>query len=302
MQRDGHMQTQPQGTRVAYTPSLIDPSGPRESPAGFRSFAAPVEGPKARVRSETFADHYSQARQFFMSQTEPEQDHIVAALVFELSKVELPIIRATMLGHLANIDDSLGDRVAAGLGHDGAIPDVPQAVPTRTDLEPSAKLSIIARGAPTLVGRVVGVLVTDGADSRLVGALIEAAKAAGASIKFITPRVGGVTLADGSKLVGDYQLAGGPSVLFDTVAVVASDHGTTALLGEAAAVAWVHDAFAHLKVIAHSAAAQPLFDAAGVMPDAGVVALADVGDAKGFAALAGKGRIWAREASVRMVY
>ncbi len=302
MQRDGHMQTLPHGTRVAYTPSLIDPSGPRETPDGFRSFPTEIESPKARVRSATFADHYSQARQFFMSQTEPEQDHIVAALVFELSKVELPIIRATMLGHLGNIDETLGERVAAGLGHDGPVPAVKPAVPTRTDLAPSPKLSILAQGAPTLLGRLVGVLVSDGADSALIGALIKAAKAAGASIKFVCPRVGGVTLDDGTKLAGDFQLAGGPSVLFDTVAVVASVDGVTALLGEAAAVGWVHDAFAHLKVIAHTAAAQPLMDAAGVEPDAGIVALAKAKDAASYAALAGGGRIWAREASVRTVY
>jgi catalase len=302
MQRDGHMQTLPQATRVSYTPSLIDPSGPRETPEGFRSVPAAVEGPKARVRSATFADHYSQARQFFMSQTEPEQDHIVSALVFELSKVELPIIRATMLGHLANIDDSLGERVAAGLGHDGEIPDVAQAVPTRTDLEPSPKLSIIARGPPTLEGRDIGVLVTDGGDSALIGALIEAGKTAGASVKFICPRVGGVTLDDGSKLKADHQLAGGPSVLFDTVAVVASEAGVTGLLGEAAAVAWVHDAFHHLKVIAHSAAAQPLLDAAGVDPDEGVIALGKAGDARAFIDRAGAGRIWPREAKVKTLY
>ncbi|QXQ05448.1 catalase [Sphingosinicellaceae bacterium] len=303
MQRDGHMQTHPQGTRVAYTPSLIDPSGPREDPVnGFRSFPAAVTGRKARVRSETFSDHYSQARQFFMSQTEPEQDHIVAALVFELSKVELPIIRSTMLGHLVNIDETLGERVAAGLGHDAPIVPVKAAVATRTDLPTSAKLSIIAQGPPTLVGRLIGVLVTDGAETATVGALIKAAKAAGASIKFVCPKVGGVTLDDGSKLVGDFQLAGGPSVLFDTVAVVASEAGVTALLGEAAAVSWVHDAFAHLKVIAFTAAAQSLLDAAGVEPDAGIVALAKGKDAASFTEAAGAGRIWAREPSVRTVY
>ena len=302
MQRDGHMQTHPQGTRVAYTPSLIDPSGPRESAQGFRSFAAAVEGPKARVRSATFADHYSQARQFFISQTQPEQDHIVAALVFELSKVELPLIRAAMLGHLVNIDEALGDRVAAGLNHMAAIVPAAAAVPTRTDLEPSPKLSIIAQGPPTLVGRLVGVLVTDGGNSKLIGAVMKAAKAAGASIKIVAPRIGGVTLDDGNTLAADFQLAGGPSVLFDTVAVVASADGTAALLGEAAAVAWVHDAFAHLKVIGFTAEAQPLLDAAGVMADAGIVALSGKGSATTFAETAGAGRIWTREPSVRTVY
>ncbi len=303
MQRDGHMQTHPQATRVAYTPSLIDPSGPREDPAGgFRSFPAALTGPKARVRSETFGDHYSQARQFFLSQTEHEQDHIVAALVFELSKVELPVIRSAMLGHLVNIEPALGERVAAGLGHTAAIVPMPTSIPARTDLKPSPKLSIIAQGPPTLVGRLVGALVTDGASSKLVGALIKATAAAGASIKIVCPRVGGVTLDDGSTLAADFQLAGGPSVLFDTVAVIASVDGTTALLGEAAAVAWVHDAFAHLKVIGATAEAQPLLDAAGVIPDAGIVALAGKADAAALTTLAGTGRIWAREPDVRTVY
>ncbi|MBC7635917.1 MAG: catalase, partial [Acetobacteraceae bacterium] len=65
MQRDGHMQTLVHPQRVTYTPSLLDPSGPRESPTeGFRSFATPLAGNKQRHRSPSFADHYSQARQF----------------------------------------------------------------------------------------------------------------------------------------------------------------------------------------------------------------------------------------------
>ena len=303
MQRDGHMQTQPQGTRVAYTPSLIDPSGPREDPAnGFRSFPAAIDSPKARVRSATFSDHYSQARQFYISQTEPEQDHIVAALTFELSKVELPIIRSTMLGHLVNIDEALGERVAAGLGHRAAIEPVKASVATRADLPVSPSLSIIAQGPPTLTGRLVGALITDGAEAALVAALYKSVKAAGASLKIVCPRLGGVTLDDGSALAADFQMAGAPSVLFDAVATLASEDGTTALLGEAAAVAWVHDAFSHLKVIAHSAAAQPLLDVAGVLPDEGIIALAKAKDLTAFTATAGAGRIWAREPSVRTVY
>ena len=74
---------------------------------GFTSFAEEADGPKQRVRSETFADHYSQARQFFISQTAVEQTHIADALVFELSKVEREDIRARLVSHLRNIDDDL---------------------------------------------------------------------------------------------------------------------------------------------------------------------------------------------------
>jgi catalase len=302
MQRDGHMQTMPQATRVAYTPSLIDPSGPRESTSGFRSFPAPISAAKVRERSATFSDHYSQARQFFMSQSEPEQDHIVAALVFELSKVELPIIRAAMLGHLVNIDEDLGNRVANGLGHDEPIVPAKAAVPTRTDLAPSPKLSIIESGPPTMIGRLVGILATDGASSATIGAIVKAASAAQASVKIVAPKLGGVTLDDGTKLKADHQLAGGPSILFDAVAIVASEEGVDALLGEAAAIAWVHDAFSHLKVIAHSPEVEDLLDVAGVEVDAGIVSLADADGATTFIEAAGNGRIWEREPLVRTVY
>ena len=301
MQRDGHMQTLVQPQRVTYTPSLLDPSGPREShTTGFRSFPTPLEGMKQRERSATFADHYSQARQFFKSQSEPEQDHIVAALIFELSKVEAAIVRETMLGHLVVIDEELGERVAAGLGFDGAIVPATPAVPTRTDLATAPSLSMLARGVPPLKGRQIGLLVTDDASASVIAGITKSAAKAGALVKIVCPTVGGVTLDDGSRLKADRQLAGGPSVLFDAVAIVTSEDGAAALLGESAAVAWVHDAFAHLKVIGASDAATRLLDAAGVEPDEGIVMLDT--DAGAFVETAAGGRIWSREPKVRTVY
>ena len=302
MQRDGHMQTAVHPERVTYTPSLLDPRGPRESATrGFRSFPREISGPKVRARPESFADHYSQARMFFLSQTEPEQNHIVAALVFELSKVEAAIVRTTMLGHLAVIHADLGARVAAGLGHTGEIrPAVPAVTPTDHPLSPP--LSMLAAGAPGLEGRCIGCLITDGADAALIEALKKAADAQRASVKFVASKVGCVTLADGSMHPADHQLAGGPSVLFDHVVLLCSEDGARALAGEAAAVAWVHDAWQHLKVIGHTAAAQPLLDKAGVGQDAGVVAIDAAADAKTYLTAAAKGRIWPREADVRTVH
>ncbi|RZJ38126.1 MAG: catalase, partial [Brevundimonas sp.] len=94
MQRDGQMQMQVPKGRANYEPNSLsqagEDGGPREDPkGGFRSFEQPVEGTKVRIRAETFADHYSQARLFFQSQTEPEQAHLASALVFELSKVTM---------------------------------------------------------------------------------------------------------------------------------------------------------------------------------------------------------------------
>ena len=129
------------------------------------------QGLRRRVRSETFADHYSQARQFFFSQTRPEQDHIVAALIFELSKVETRSVRVRMLGRLANIDGSICERVAAGLGYREPIEAIDPGIPARTDLKPSPALSILAKAKKTVRGRRIGCLVSEDADGALVKAL-----------------------------------------------------------------------------------------------------------------------------------
>jgi catalase len=288
--------------QVDYEPSLLDSDGPRASAtAGYRSFAAPVEGVKERIRPDTFADHFSQARQFFHSQTEPEQNHIVAALTFELSKCEVKAVRLRVLGQLANIDTTLANRVAAGLGLQEKVPPVKAAVAPRTDLAPSPALSILAKAKPTLNGRMIGVLVSAGADAALVKTLIKDVHAEGGKVKIIAPTVGGVAGADAAPIEADFQLAGGPSVLFDAVAVVASKAGAAALAEEAAAVAFVHDAFQHLKAIGFTAEAQPLLDKAGVLPDAAVVELA-AGKPAGFIKAASQGKLFDREPKVRSIF
>ena len=302
-QRDGHMQmTVPKG-RVNYEPNSLSDAGPRENPTqGFKSFPEPMEGNKMRHRSETFADHFSQARQFFISQTEPEQNHIVAAITFELSKVETPSVRTAVLGQVANIDADLAKRIAEGLGHKAPITATKAAMPTRTDLPPSPALSILAKAQKTLKGRKVGILIDDGTDMKLLQAAGKVLEEAGAQLAVVAPKVGGATAADGSTIPADFQLAGGPSVLFDAVVLLLSEQAASHLAKESAAVAFTHDAFAHLKVIGHTASAQPLLMAAGVMPDEGVIALDDRDSAMKFSERTAAGRIWAREQKVRMMY
>ena len=304
-QRDGHMQMQVPKGRVAYEPNSLGNADPREDLArGFRSSPARENGDKLRVRSDSFADHFSQARQFFVSQTDTERSHIVAALTFELSKVETKAIRDRMLGLLVNIDQTLAQRVAAGLGHRGTIERVAPAVQVRTNLPTSPALSILAKAQPTLQGRVIGCLVADGTDSTIVDALRKGAKAAGADVKIVSPTIEGAAGSGGTMIAADMQLAGGPSVLFDAVAVVLSPAGGADLAKEAAAVAWVHDAYQHVKVIGFTPGATPLLEKAGAAnagqpADAGILNLNDAAAVSAFLNLAGRGRVWAREPLVR---
>jgi catalase len=299
-QQDGHMaMTNPKG-RVNYEPnSWGDQAGPRENPQlGHKSFAAPLEGSKARIRSETFADHYSQARMFFRSQTKIEQKHIGDALVFELSKVERVDIRARSVSHLRNIDEDLAATVADGLGL--ALPQPAKAARPTIDLPPSPKLSILENGPDSFKGRKMGLLLTDGSEAASFNALTKALEAEGAVWEVIAPKIGGVVLDDGTAVAAKQKIDGGPSVLYDAVAILPSTEGAALLAGDAASKDFVSDAYGHCKFIGHNDAAKTLFAESRVPPelDAGFVALAKPKDAKSFVAQCAALRFWPREMEV----
>src|SRR6202012_815534 len=145
-QQDGHMAMRNPVGRPNYQANSFG-EGPRESPQrGFVPFPVVEEGAKQRIRAESFADHYSQARQFFISQTRGEQHHIAAALTFELSKVKTPAIRERMVSHLLNIDEELAQTGGEALGLAAMPKAAAAAVAAREDIEPSPALSIVQKG------------------------------------------------------------------------------------------------------------------------------------------------------------
>jgi catalase len=304
LQRDGMRRMDVVPGRVSYEPNSLDPAGPRENPErGFRTFA-PQEGEgevgqKLRIRPDSFADHYSQARQFYRSMTAPEQLHIQNAFSFEFSKVEALAIRKRMLGHLHLVDETLATAVEANIGMEGEATAIkPFRAPI--DLEPSPALSIVGKAKPTLEGRKVGVLVMDGVDIERLEALRKAVEGAGAQLAVVAPKIGGVTPKKGARLPADMALTGAPSVMFDAVALLASDEGVAALLKNAAAVDWVRDAFGHLKVIGYSPAVEALFAKASIADDLdeGVVDISSAAGLKRFIEAAKLQRVWDREAKL----
>jgi catalase len=290
LQRDGKMQAmQPKG-RVSYEPNSLSP----EAATGFRSASVTDSGKKGRIRPESFADHYSQARQFYRSQTSYEQAHLASALVFELSKLEHVHVRRAIVAHLRHIEEDLAHRVAQGLAL-GQLPSAPPVAAPVQDLAPSPALQIIGKMKNTLEGRAIGILVADGSDGAAISAVRKAAVTAGARVTIVAPRVGGAMLAHGSMTKADGQLAGTPSIMFDAIAVILSNDGAKRLAKESAATDFIRDAFVHLKAIAVDQGGQELLQRSNIERDKGVVDLADLA---GFISAA-KTRQWDREASVR---
>jgi catalase len=297
-QQDGHMATVNPATRANYEPnSWGTEGGPREDPeAGFRTYPESPAGPKRRLRPESFADHYSQARQFLISQTGVERKHLTDAFVFELSKCDRLEIRRRMVAGLRNVDEDLASEIADGLGL-GELPE--RVAPARepvTGLPPSAALSIMRNGPENFAGRKIGILVTDGIDAGVLDSLRDAATGAGVAVELVAPAVGGIDAAGGTRIPADQKIDGGPSVLYDAVVVLVSGEGAAELASVPAAKDFLTDAYAHSKFIGYTADAVPLLQAAGLasLVDEGFIALDEV-SAADFITQCHELRFWNRE-------
>jgi len=292
-QRDGMARRAVDRGRVSYEPNSLAPETPRETTAGFATHRRVAPGEKVRERSKTFADHYSQARMFWRSMTAPEQRHIANAFSFELSKVETPAIRSRMLGHLKLIEPALHARVAGAMGMPDVADDITPAV-APLDLPPSPSLSLLGKAQATLRGRAVGVLIADGFDPAVLAELTAAIGKQQAHVELVGPKIGGAKAKDGTVVPVQHTINGGPSVIFDAVAIVVGAAAAADLAADPAAISWVGDAFHHCKVIGVVGEAKPLLDAARVVAGDGVIDLADDGVSR-YTTAAKAGRVWSRE-------
>lgn len=293
-QRDGFgRQAIPKG-RVAYEPNSLAPKGcPFHAPEGMKKFvhfSERVDGHKVRARSESFGDHFSQARLFFNSQTEIEQDHIRKAFTFELSKVEAAHVRERMLQTLALVDKDLAAAVADGLGmptpkkgieqpsptnpKNSPVPnnratsiaqsdDNPPAGKTKKSPDRSDALSMIKSSPPSTETRKVAVLVTPKTRETELSAVKKTLEKAGVAVELVAPGLGDLA---------DKSLKSTPSVVYDGVIVLAGRDEYADPEDAGNALKFVAQAFKHCKTIGGNTAGRQLTSVA-------TMALSDEDDA-----------------------
>lgn len=255
-----------------------------------------------RGRSESFGDHYSQARLFWNSQSEVEQEHIIAAYTFELSKVQRPHIRERVIREiLPNIDIALAR--AVGDAHGIEAPSEPPA--SAEDLGNSSQdrseaLSLMHRLPGDIRHRKVAILAADGVDGAQVSVIREQLEKQGATAMVITPTMAAVRNGSGGDPVqGDAMLNGQPSVTVDAVIVPGGADSAGWLADSGAGRYYLQEAFKHLKVIALLGDARSLVETAALPSgDEGIVLADRFEDAADqFAGLLGQHRVWSRNAN-----
>ncbi|WP_256078375.1 catalase [Massilia sp. YIM B04103] len=308
-QRDGmHRQTINRG-RVAYEPNSLGGGCPFQAGrAGFTSFPQAIAEDKVRGKPELFAEHYSQARLFWHSQTPVEQAHIIGGFRFELTRVQVPAIRERMLSMLANVDDALAGAVAAGLGM--AVP-APQARATDLplpQLAPSPALSLTARcGEAGIHTRRVALLIADGSDAGGTRAIYTDLLRQGAVPRLVGRSMGRASGENGEDGALDIEvtLEAAPSVLFDAVVVPDGVKAAETLSADAQVLEFVRLQYRHCKPLMVVGAAALLLSRAGIpaalpdgTPDPGMIGTTrDTQDAalKEFTEVLAGHRVWQRE-------
>jgi catalase len=266
-QRDGmHRQAIPRG-RVAYEPNSLGGGCPFQAGAeGFASFPQPLQGAEVRGKPEKFAEHYQQATLFWESQSPPEQQHIIRAFRFELSKVQVSAIRQRVVAQLRNVAPALAQAVADGLGMDELPEPLPLLLkkPQKPEVTQSAPLSLLARpGVDGIRTRRVAIVLADGADTRLATALHDGLSAQGAVPQFLAVKLGTIKGAHGRlEVEGSLEIL--PAVLWDGVIML--DGPTRALAESGQAVEFLKDQYRHCKPILLFGGATALLEKLG-LPD-----------------------------------
>lgn len=324
-QRDGHMRQEINKGRVSYHPNSLGGGCPYQAKiaeGGFASFNERVDAHKVRERSESFADHFGQARLFFNSQTDVEKSHIVKALRFELGKVETTAVRIRMLGLLSQVDTQLAEKVALGLG--ASVPPVletpinkgvspenengnqePRTVDSSVDSSDALSMLKNPTNSSTIASRKVAIICSDGVSEAAVLNMKNTLIKEDAKGFVVAPHLGSVLTDTDGAIAADYSLLTASSVLFDAVYI---PHGLALdLLAENEDVhEFINDAYKHCKVIGADGEATKILSAAPFVAkitnnDDGLILSSEPGTqsfALDFIAAMAQHRFWERETNL----
>lgn len=267
-QRDGHMRQQIVKGKVSYEPNSIGGGCPFQAmlkDGGFASQEERVDGRKIRARSQSFVDHYSQAKLFYNSQSEPEKTHLQNALIFELSKVTIPAIRERVVGQLNFINKELAALVAKKVGVDvtklkqpnGSIPaDADPKTLQSPEKEPSTTssdaLSMKNTVKDTIKSRVIGFILENGVDGKDTSNLRSKLEREGAVVQIIAGSLAPVTADDGTVFEPKHSLTSTASVCFDALYIASGKKSADNLLNEdnrPGTLLFVNEAYKHCKAI-----------------------------------------------------
>lgn len=260
-QQDGYMRMSNPKGRVNYSPNSLGGGCPFAAGAGegaFTHFAERMENVKTKQRSESFGDHYTQARLFYESMDPTEQQHIIEGFHFELGKVEHIHIREKMVEHLAKINGKLAEEVAKGIGVS-----VPKGISIaqplegnkdkkRVDRSPAVRTIENPHYKVSLRGRMIAVLAEDGADGIVINALKKELEMEGALCEVISKNHGTRKAGGGEDFKTDKTYLTSSSLMYDAVFIPGGQDSAGKLKEMGNAIHFIKEAYKYGKPVGGS--------------------------------------------------
>lgn len=303
-QRDGmHQMSIPRG-QASYQPNSIDHNWPTETaPAahdgGFESYQERIDGKKIRARSDSFSDHFSQARLYYQSLAPHEQKHVVDAYTFELSKVQRLHIREREVQQiLSHIDLDLAQQVGKNLGIEVT---ASKQVMRTSSVTKSAKLSFEAFVPTDIKARKIAVLVHDKVNQASIDAIQKWAKAEHAVAHILTPTAAPVINHQHGKVASNGMQKAEPSIAYDAVIVVDGDNDAE-VKQDGVTKHYILEAYKHLKPIVFLGTKKNLLETLQLVQDDGTLTSDHFEQLQDqFKDLIRHHRIWAREKAAEAI-
>ncbi|ERJ57365.1 catalase [Sphingobacterium paucimobilis] len=301
--------------KVSYFPNSLGGGCPYHAllkgEKGFESHNEKIDAKKIRGRSPSFADHFTQARLFYHSQTTPEQKHIISAFSFELSKVNDIDVRRRELAVLYQVEPELAIAVGKNLGLEPSKtldeltlqfaranhPNYPIKAP-KPEIMTSAALSMATKpGQGTIATRKIAFLVADGVSKSSIDKLRIPLQKEGAEVVLVSTKVGMLSFMEGGQEEIQHTYLTDASVCFDAFYTPAGD-SIHLLAQEPDYIQFINEAFRHCKAIAFAKQAEDLLRLTLISAkniDNGIVLESDGEIKDRFITIMKGHRIWERE-------
>ena len=294
-QRDGMHRMSINPGPVSYHKNSLAGNSPEpasEGEGGYAHYQEKVDGRKVRQRSESFKDHYSQAKLFWNSMTEVEKEHIIQAFHFEVGKVKSKDVQQQIVEMFSNVDVELAKTIAIGVGVN------PPANKSEVKMDlASPALSQEQMKVNTAATRKVAILAADGFNGSEVNQVLESFKSAGITAEFISHNRGVVTSSEGQQVEVNQTFLTADSVLFDAVYVAGGQGSVDALKASKEPIYFVDEAYNHFKAIGAGKEGAEILSKAGIVsndPASGIVAVTDKNSGTAFIEAIAKHRHWSR--------
>ncbi|MGG0787487.1 catalase [Peribacillus simplex] len=294
-QRDGMHRMSINPGQVSYHKNSLAGNSPEpssEEEGGYAHYQEKVDGRKVRQRSESFKDHYSQAKLFWNSMTEVEKEHIIQAFHFEVGKVKSKDVQQQIVEMFSNVDDELAKTIAIGVGVN------PPANKSEVKMDlASPALSQEQMKVNTAATRKVAILAADGFNGSEVNQVLESFKSAGITAEIISHNRGVITSSEGQQVEVNQTFLTADSVLFDAVYVAGGQESVDALKASKEPIYFVDEAYNHFKAIGAGKEGAEILSKAGIVsndPASGIVAVTDNNSGTAFIEAIAKHRHWSR--------